>query len=222
MIVSHLKSVGKTQVRMQREGSRIKKMSFAGVQIMEAKRLLSPGFSLATLAKTCGLKDQKGLFPFSQLTDMSFLKRDTLPADRSSWASELNPNGGPTQAEVDEALELYREMAFTSVSQYLIFYLKKDVTLLQQAMLKLCRGLYQSLGLHPVDSRKFTISSLSTTGAQSFLMRSKKIGMHFCNDSVAYAVRCILFILAPGDWQRSFPFHAVSQKRSQRRPLHDE
>jgi hypothetical protein len=189
MMVSHLKSTGRTHVRMQREGSRIKKFSFAGVQILEAKRLLSPGFSLASLAKTCGLEMEKSIFPFSRLTDMEFLKRPGLPPDKEDWASDLNPGGGPTQAQVDEALELYRSKNFATVGAYLVFYLKKDVLILQMAMLKLCRGLYSALGLSPVDSRRFTISSLSTLGAQSYLMRRKKVGFFFCNDSTTYAVR---------------------------------
>jgi hypothetical protein len=189
MLCSYLKKkTGRSRVSMQREGSKIKRMSFHGIQILEAKRLLAPGFSLDSFARLCGLEETKGIFPFALLTSEDFLKRARLPSDSAEWKSDLGKS--PTQDQVDAALAEFDAAGFVSVGEYLTHYLRLDVTLLQKSMLVLNRALHRTLGLSFVDSRKYTISSLSTAASQAELMRGKRIGSFSPNHTRIYSVSC--------------------------------
>jgi hypothetical protein len=192
MMTTYLKNTGRSQIRMQREGSKVKHFAFKGIQIREAKQLLGPGFSLETFSTMCELEnpeEKKGKFPFDKLTSINFLTEKKLPAKACDWKNTLNPKASLTQEQVNEVLNLYEEKGFESVGEYLEYYLKLDVIILLKSMTKLTAGFYETLGLHVIDSQKYTIPSLATMGTQAYLMRDKRIGNFFANNTTIYSVR---------------------------------
>jgi hypothetical protein len=182
------KELGLRGVRMQRDGGKIRWLKMDGLYFGEVKRLLSPGTSLASLARTFGLRESKGIFPFDLFTDLSFLDRARLPRDAALWASALNPGKSPSQEEVDEAQALFDERGFGSVGEYLAHYLSLDVVILQRAAVAMEDKYYEALGLDFVELRKFTVSSLSSCGAQHFLARNRRVGFFSPNHARMYSV----------------------------------
>lgn len=59
MLVSHLKTRSKMRVRMQREGTRIKSLSFGGCKIVDVRKLLADSGSLSSFARMVGLEEHK-------------------------------------------------------------------------------------------------------------------------------------------------------------------
>jgi hypothetical protein len=192
-LCTYAKEHGRKTIRMHREGGKIRWMTIDGLRIAEIKRLLPPGMSLAALAKTCGLEESKGIFPFDRFTDLKFLREPRLPKDCADWASSLNPGRGPTQDEVDRALREFEDSKFESVGDYLEHYLGLDVIILQKAIIAMKREYYDILGLDFVEYNKFTVSSLSASGAQHSLARAGRIGQFFPNHSRMYSVSFFLF-----------------------------
>jgi hypothetical protein len=192
MLTTYLKSTGRSCMEMQREGSKVKSFSFKGIQMKEAKKLLGPGFSLDTFSAMCGLEnpeEKKGKFPFDKLRSNEFLLEKRLPSNAKDWKNTLNPKASLSQEEVDKVLQLYDEKGFETVGQYLEYYLKLDVIILLKSMTKLTKGFYDTLGVHAMDSQKYTIPSLATLGTQTYLMRNKRIGNFFANNATLYSVR---------------------------------
>jgi hypothetical protein len=189
-LVTYAKESGRAHVRLQKEGSKVRYLVLESVRIAEIKRLVGPGTSLDSLAKTCGVAPagKQFPFPFDLFVDRAFLERPALPADAASWASALAPDKAPTQADVDAALAFYSARGFGRVGDYLEHYLRLDVDLLLASAVALSREYYRVLGLCFVDSRKYTVSSLSAAGAQTFLARNKRPGAFFPNHARTYSV----------------------------------
>jgi hypothetical protein len=192
MLITYLRSTGHNRIVMSREGSRVKKISFSGIEILEAQKLLSPGFSLASFASVCGVteahKIEKGIFPFHLLTSLDFLKQPCLPTNAADWRNDLAPDKSPSQEDVDEVITFFKDSNMESIESYLIFYLFLDVELLQRSMVVLSRSLYQCLGVNFADCNKYTISSLSSYAAQTFLMRNKRPGNYTPSNCLIYSV----------------------------------
>jgi hypothetical protein len=187
-LATHLKSDSRSGVKMQREGGKIRSFRFDNILLLEAKRLVAPGFSLARLAEMCGLEESKGIFPFDLFVCKEFLSEPRLPADCRGWANRLNPLKTPSQAEVDAVQEFFDASGFKSVGEYLVYYLRLDVVLLLKSVVRLSGQLYDKLGLHVADSGKFTISSLATAASQSYLARNKRPANFFPNNAKIYSV----------------------------------
>ena len=166
---------------MQREGTKVKWVKCDDVQFLEIKRLLPPGFSLAKFGALVGIAETKALFCFDWLTDPAVLQRPTLPTQAQEWVSRLTGTG-PSQAEVDVATAFFAERAFPNLGAYLEHYLALDCVILAKATRALMRGYYDLLGMHPVDQRKFTISSFAFAGSQMELFRHRRVGAFFCNN----------------------------------------
>ena len=66
-------------------------------------------------------------------------------------------------------------MGFTTVREYLVWYLRIDVVLLHFAMLKYFSQLQRMTNVHPLGVNKFTLPSLSFYLAQRKLMLQKRI-----------------------------------------------
>jgi hypothetical protein len=181
------------KVAMNRDGGRVRWIKFGGIVLSEIKRLVSPGTSLAALAKTYNLEESKGIFPWDLFTSVSYLETKRLPADAASWVSALNPTHAPTQQEVDEVQRLYDSSGFECVGDYLRHYLSLDVVILLKAIISMENDYYQALGLDFVELRKTTVSSLSHCGAQHFLARNKRIGHFFPNHARMYSVSFLFF-----------------------------
>jgi hypothetical protein len=172
---------------MRREGTKVKHVKYDGVSFVEIKRLLPPGFSLSAFGALTGLKEEKLLFNFEWLDGPEFLDSRTLPSDAAQWVSRLTGKG-PTQAEVDEALSFFDRMQFKDAGAYLCHYLKLDVIILARATEKLFSGYFSLLGLHPIDCRKASVSSLAFYASQMALFADKRPGQFFCNDPVLHSL----------------------------------
>ena len=175
-------------VSVQKEGSKLRWLKLAGVRFCEIQHLLFPGTSLASLAKTCNLKDAKGIFPFDKFTSMDYLDESKLPQLSKDWQSLLNPTKAPSQQEVDEALSLFEREGFVNVGEYLQHYLALDVSILLQCVIAMEKEYMRILGLDFIEVGKITVSSLSAAGAQAFLTRGKRMAQFSCNHARLYAV----------------------------------
>ena len=176
------------QIRMTKNGNRISRLSIGSLIFLEASKLTGPGMSLDKLGKSCNLKVEKGIFPFDELHGPEYLKNTSLPKARALWRNRLNPEKTPSRADVNKAIALFRKKRFQNVGEYMQFYLHKDCKILLESLLLYHDGYKKLLGLSFVDSRKFTVSSLSATGVQTYLMRNKRIGHFFCNNVQMYSV----------------------------------
>lgn len=195
-VVLYAKENGLLGLKVRKEGSKIRSLSFESIELCELKRLVTPGFSLASLAKVCGLSEEgekKGIFPFGLFTGSAFLREKQLPKEAKLWSSDLNPDKSPTQEDVNEALQVFQELKLKDVGDYLVHYLKKDCKLTQVSASRLMRSYYDMMRIHPVESNKLTVSSLASAAVQLYLARRKKIGFLFVNDPLKHSVR-IAFI----------------------------
>jgi len=133
-----------------------------------------------------GLSETKGIFPFELLTP-EFLDLETLPSDPSAWVSRLTGKG-PSQEEIDQALQLFKEKSFRNNADYLAYYLSLDTILLGKSVESLMAGTHEALGLWPVDVRRFTTSSLSSVASQLYLARRKRIALFSCNNTLIFSL----------------------------------
>jgi hypothetical protein len=186
--VPYLKSAGKRRLGMRRQGNRIRSLRFEGIDVVEAKKLLAPGFSLSSMAATCGIPEEKQIFCFDRLTSRAFLDEPRLPASAADWTQSLDPRKAPTQREVDAAQADFDRLGCSSVKDFLVRYLENDVLLLLHSVIKLARSFHSTLGLHPVDSKRVTVSALATCASQAYLCSKKRVGQYFVNDAVKYSV----------------------------------
>jgi hypothetical protein len=186
-LTTYAKEIGCRRISMNRQGGKINCLMIDGIRIAEIKKLVAPGTSLEKLAKTCGLKESKAMFPFDKFTSPDYLLEKKLPESCQDWKSSLNPKA-PSQADVDKALELFTSRGFKTVGDYLKYYLKLDVIILQKCILSLLAKYYEKQGIDFVECCKFTVSSLSSMSAQLYLARHKRIGMFFVNHRRIYSV----------------------------------
>ncbi|CAM6055381.1 unnamed protein product [Sphagnum tenellum] len=154
-LVTYAKESGRRDVRIQRDGNKIKSIRIDGLMIMEAKNLMGPGISLAGLAKLCGLEESKAIFPFAQFKSMAYLDSPSLPTDAKDWYSELNPDKSPSQEEVNAAVAFFERSRFDSILGYISFYLSVDVKILLKAVVATCDSYYLDLGIHCVLKNGF-------------------------------------------------------------------
>jgi DNA polymerase type B, organellar and viral len=178
----------KPDVKICRQGAKVKWIRVDGLYFCDIKNLLSPGTSLDSLGKMCHLPVTKGIFPWEKFTSPAYLEETRLPADKEEWKSSLQPDGGPSQAMVDEVLLFYQNSGFANVGEYLRHYLIKDVEILQQAVVALSRSFYAQLGINFLGLRKHTISGLANAAAHAFLLRGKRHGIMTCNHSKLYSI----------------------------------
>jgi hypothetical protein len=161
---------------MSLDGSKVRWLSVGGIGFREVRRLLPEGTSLEKFRKMCNLKECKSAFPFELLEeDQAFLDAKELPPRAEQWSSLLG--GIPDQETVDEARRLFDELQCPDVRSYLTHYLRQDVLMLGKGFKALRDSFYDLFGLDLVDSRKFTISSLSALASQAHLFRQKSVGM---------------------------------------------
>jgi hypothetical protein len=187
-LIIHLKGDMKSQVRISREGSRVRWIKADKIIWTDCKRLLPPGYSLSKFGKMCNLPEVKAPMCFEWLTDPDALDRiTTLPKDAAAWKSRLTGDG-PTQSEVDAAVKFFEESKFQSLFFYLRHYLLLDTVILAKAFFALLDGYFQLMQLCPIESGKLTVSSFSFFSAQTELQRNKRIGNYFCNDARIFSL----------------------------------
>jgi hypothetical protein len=187
-LIVHLKGDKKSQVRISREGSRVRWIRADKIFWTDCKRLLPPGYSLSKFGKLCNLPEVKAAMCFEWLTDPDALDRiKTLPKDAAAWKSRLTGEG-PSQPEVDAAVKFFEESKFESLFDYLRHYLFLDTVILAKAFFSLLDGYFQLMRLCPIDSGTMTVSSFSFLSAQTELQRNKRVGNYFCNDARIFSL----------------------------------
>jgi hypothetical protein len=159
----------------------------SGISFCEIKRLISPGCSLSSFGALCSAKMEKGIFCFEWLKTPESLLQTWLPPDAASWISRLTGTG-PSQAEVDEACQIFAEKKCKNLLEYLIIYLKKDVIILARATETLMEAYFSIMEMDPIDAKKNSISSFSFAGSQMALFRTKRPGNFFCNDARTFSL----------------------------------
>ena len=175
--------------KVERRGNKVTTISTpGGVSFRDVTKLLAPSTNLRKFGQLFGLEQKKAHFPFSILKSVGDLKRiKSLPllASDPAWISDL---GGPSisQAEVDEAATLFREAGCNNLHDYLEAYLRLDVEILYSATQSWRHQLAALTGLDFVESRKFTISSLSYTAGLKVWEKNKRIGIFSPNNSQHY------------------------------------
>jgi hypothetical protein len=175
-LVSRCKELNKGRVKMSLDGSKVRWLTVAGVTFREVRHLLPVGTSLEKFRIMCGLSESKSAFPFELLEeDQAFLDAKELPARAEQWCSLLS--GPPSQETVDDARRLFDELQCPDVRTYFTHYLKQDCLMLGKGFKALRNSYFDLFHLDLVDSRKFTISSLSALASQAHLFRNKHVGM---------------------------------------------
>lgn len=168
-------------------GSKVRWLKMAGISFHEVRHLLPEGTSLAKFREMCGLQETKGLFPFEKLEeDQSFLDEKELPASAEEWKSALG--SAPTQEDVDEARREFAELGCADVRSWLSFYLEKDCLMLGKGFEALAASYFDLFRLDVIDSKKFSISSLSALACQANLFRNKKMGMFSVGEKRLYSI----------------------------------
>lgn len=175
--------------RVERRGNKISQISVSrgggAISFRDITKLLAPSTSLRKFGELFGLEQTKAHFPFALLRSVEVLSRPGLPSDPAEWTSDLT-GSAITEAEIAEALALFEEAGCESLGDYLAAYLRLDVEILYRATQEWRKTLARVVGVDFVESRKFTISSLSyTAGLKSWEARGR-IGSFFPNNSQIY------------------------------------
>lgn len=176
----------KLQPKMEKSGNKVVSISTrTGISFRDVTKLLSPGTSLRQFAKMTNLFLEKSHFPFAILTGPEALKIPRLPSQAKDWKSDLT---GPsiTQEEVDQSLELFEKRECQNVGDFLRVYLILDVEILLRAVETWRFFLKEQVDVDFLESRKFTISSLSHLAGQRYLARIRAVGNFFPNNSQVY------------------------------------
>ena len=135
-----------------------------------------------------GLLESKIIFPFHHLDEsLDFLNEPELPPMASSWTSQLTGDT-PSQEEVDAARKFYSDSGFSSVSQYLQFYLRQDVLMLAKGVEELRKTYFDLLEIDILDVAKYTVSSIAALAAQRHLFKNRRVGMFAHDDHRVYSL----------------------------------
>ena len=175
--------------KVEKRGNKINviKVPRCHVTFRDVISLLSPGTSLRQFGQLFNLQQAKAHFPFGILTGVDALKLPKLPADVSDWQSDLTASKGPTtQADVDEALQLFEDAQCNSVGDYLTTYLRLDVDILYLATQGWRQTIAAEINVDFVHSATFTISSISNYAGDVNASANLFVGQFFPNSSSVY------------------------------------
>lgn len=182
------------RIKINRQGNDISSMQIGDISFQDAKKLVAPGASLASVAKMCGSQARlasdegsKGIFPFSKLTSSDYLNERHLPCDPEAWKSDIGSKA-PDAEEVAAALRLFEERGFQNVGDYLVYYLHIDVNLLQDCTERLFDMTIRVQQVNFVDRHAFTAASVSHASSNGQLMRDCRIGMYATNDARIFSM----------------------------------
>jgi hypothetical protein len=84
-------------------------------------------------------------------------------------------------------------MGFTRIYDWILYYVKLDTCLLQKINEHLFRGFIDVIGINPINAKKFTVSGLSFVASQIALMKDKRVGNFFVNNTRTYSVSIFIF-----------------------------
>ena len=157
------------------------------VTFRDVVKLLSPGTSLRQFGQLFNLDQAKAHFPFSILTGVESLQRETLPLDLGEWQSDLSLTKKPvTEEEVREAHRLFRVSCCKNVGDYLKTYLRLDVDILYKAVQGWRRTIVEEIGVDFVQTGKFTVSAVSTHAGDLCSSKNLQVGQFFPNSGAVY------------------------------------
>jgi len=157
-----------------------------GIVFRDVCKLLAPSTNLRSFGKLFGLEQEKAHFPFGLLDSVEALNIAELPSDPVEWKSQLTGGASIGPAEIAEAQQLFLKAGCRNLGDYLRAYLKLDVLILYRATQEWRRHLKQLIGVDFVESRKFTISSLSNLAGGRSLVARRQLGNFFPNNSQTY------------------------------------
>jgi hypothetical protein len=177
-------------VKMSREGSKVKSISYDGITLLDVRKLLPAESSLNSFREMTGIKDDEAAkfdFPWDLLDEsLAVLDQPELPPDAASWKSRLT-GGGPSQERVDELRSSFAKNGHKNCREWLRFYLENDVIMLAKGTQKLFEAYKELFDVQVVDVCKNTVSSLSFYAGQMHLYRKKAPGMFAVNNRKTYA-----------------------------------
>lgn len=202
--------------KIQRNGLKINRITLAtGCHLCESSLITSPGYSLEKLAELTGTKMSKGIFPFSKLTSLEFLKETKLPSSPYDWLSDLGPQAANAsdlellrsgnKQEQEEALRRqnqllevaaqkrdlamaeFQRLKCPDIQSYFLFYLKKDCLILLEIMNILRQQFRSILDLDFIELGVFTLSSYSFDCIQFYLNATKRWGFRCINQALCYS-----------------------------------
>jgi hypothetical protein len=174
---------------IEKRGNKVMSISArrSGISFRDVTKLLAPSTNLRDFGKLFGMEQSKAHFPFRALKSVKSLDQRGLPEAASpDWISDLT-DIPLSESEIQEARRLFSEAGCITLGDYLTAYLKLDVSILYQATQQWRIKLKELVGVDFVESRKFTISSLSyLAGIKSTLETKARVGHFFPNNSQNY------------------------------------
>lgn len=177
---------GKFRPKLEKRGNKVTTISTCiGIVFRDIAKLLAPSTNLRSFGKLFNLEQAKAHFPFGILTSVEALSLPKLPNDPKLWRSELT--GAPlSKDDILDALKLFESSECKNVGEYLRTYLKLDVDILYLATQEWRRRLKEFVDIDFVETKKFTISSLSYLAGYKVCVRSRQLGYFFPNNSQIY------------------------------------
>lgn len=178
--------------KIEKRGNKISQIHTRnGISFRDVIKLLAPSTNLRKFGQLFNLEQAKAHFPFGILNSISMLELSELPTDQASWKSELAGNIESSEEfaiKLQEAQDLFRKASCKNLGDYLKTYLLLDVEILFAATQKWRLELKRVIGLDFVESRKFTISSLSYTAGLKNMEANGRIGSFFPNNVQHYSI----------------------------------
>lgn len=150
-------------------------------------KLLAPSTNLRNFGKLFDLEQKKAHFPFAMLSSVETLSVTSLPTDPTMWNSDIS--GPPiTESDIQEAQHLFTNVGCSNLGDYLKHYLCLDVLILYKATQAWRKQLKDLVGIDFIESRKYTISSLSYLAGGKTSANLLRPGWFFPNNSQHYAL----------------------------------
>lgn len=197
-LIPHLYE-SKQSPKAEKRGNKVTSISTrSGIVFRDIAKLLAPGTNLRNFGKLFNLEMTKAHFPFNILDSVEKLNLPRLPTDLKIWQADvLVPSGGGNTAKresilkellenMTEAHRLFDQAGCQNVGDYLRVYLRLDVEVLYRATQEWRRHLNEVVKIDFIESRKFTISSLSNLAGGKSLVERRHLGQFFVNNCQTY------------------------------------
>ena len=185
-LVPHLFET-KCRPKMEKRGNKVSAIcTNIGVHFRDAVKLLSPSTNLRSFGKLFNLEQEKAHFPFGILRSVRVLENKELPRDPKLWKSDLTGSDPITEAEIEEAHQLFVKNGCQCLGDYLITYLKLDVVILYRALQEWRKSLKNLVAIDFIENHKYTIASFSNLAGLKLAAKNKRFGIFFPNNSQIY------------------------------------
>ncbi len=172
---------------MEKRGNKVSAIrTNVGVHFRDAVKLLSPSTNLRSFGKLFDLEQVKAHFPFGILNSVQVLQNKDLPRDPKLWKSDLTGSDPITEAEIEEAHQLFLKDGCKCLGDYLTTYLKLDVVILYKALQEWRKSLKTLVSIDFVENNKYTIAGFSNLAGLKLAAKNKRFGIFFPNNSQVY------------------------------------